>query len=95
MGLREYSALSSYMLQTLQRGQRPRVSPQHYHVQTTSPHNSGGREGKHMEEKKKEKSSKLFGKDIKNTLRCHFQFPRVVQDIVRDREPGLVLVVVQ
>lgn len=44
---------------------------------------------------KKEKSSKLFGKDIKNTLRCQLQFPRVVQDIVRDREPGLVLVVVQ
>lgn len=44
---------------------------------------------------KKEKSSKLFGKDIKNTLRCQFQFPRVVQDIVRDTEPGRVLVVVQ
>lgn len=60
-------------------------------------HNSTGREGKHMGEKKKErkeKSSKQFGEDIKNTLRCQFQFPRVVRDIVRDREPGLVLVVV-
>lgn len=50
-----------------------------------------------MEKKKKErkeKSSKQFGEDIKNTLRCQFQFPRVVRDIVRDREPGLVLVVV-
>lgn len=39
--------------------------------------------------------SKLFGMDIKNTLRCQFQFPHRAQDIDRDSEPGLVLVVVQ
>lgn len=51
-----------------------------------SPHNSEGRGRENTW--KKEKSSKLFGKDIKNTLRCQFQFPCTVQDIVRDREPG-------
>lgn len=94
MGVREYSALSSYMLQTLLKGQRPRVSPQHYNVQNTSPaHNSSGREGKTHAEKKR--VIKAIGEDVKNTLRCHFQFPSLDQDIVRDREPGLVLVVVQ
>ncbi|KAI9529577.1 hypothetical protein NQZ68_007814 [Dissostichus eleginoides] len=85
--------LTEARVQTLLKGQRPRVSPQHYNVQNTSPHNSSGREGKTHAEKKR--VIKAIGEDVKNTLRCHFQFPSLDQDIVRDREPGLVLVVVQ
>lgn len=60
VGLREYSALSNYVLQTLHWGQRPRVSPPNSTVfETTSPHKSGCRGGKHMGRKKEKSPSYL------------------------------------
>lgn len=89
-GLREYSALSYYTLQTLQRGQRPRVSPppalQCLNYFTAQIWVQQGRT-----HEKKEKSLSYLARIYKNTLRCQIQFPRTARDIVRDTEPGLAL----
>lgn len=87
-------AFSCYMQQTPLTGQRSRVSPTSYAVLKLLRHKSlhAGRKKKHTHGKKRKSQ---VGENIKNTLKCQFQFSQTARDTLKDREPGLVLVEVQ